>query len=67
MSDEQTETIRANLETSLKAIDEFGAYGEVRSVTCEQCKQVIKIEAVGSSARKMTCACSLYNDTLRGL
>lgn len=66
-SDQQIEVFRANLETSLKAIEEFEAYGEVRSVTCEQCKQVIKIEPLGSSARKMTCKCGLYNDTLRGL
>jgi NAD-dependent SIR2 family protein deacetylase len=66
-SDQQIETIRANLETSLKAIEEYELLGEVKSVSCEQCKQVIKIEPLGNSARKMTCKCGLYNDTLRGL
>jgi hypothetical protein len=67
MSNDQQLVTKPNIETSIKAMEEYQDLGKVESVRCERCDEAIVIEPLGTTSMKMSCSCGLYNDTLRGL
>lgn len=66
MSDPKADA-RPSLNTSIRAQEEYHDTGAVRTVRCERCGELIKIEPLAPEVLKLTCACGLYNDTLKGL
>ena len=63
----QSQELKPNIETSIKAQEEYHDRGKVETVRCERCNDLLKIERLGDSALKMSCSCGLYNDQLRGI
>ncbi|GIW80230.1 MAG: hypothetical protein KatS3mg105_2037 [Gemmatales bacterium] len=63
----QSQELKPNNETSIKAYEEYHDRGKVETVRCERCNDLLKIEPLGDSALKMSCTCGLYNGTFRGI
>jgi len=49
------------------ALAEFLELGAVTTARCDQCGQLLAIEALRDTAFAVSCNCGKYNDTLRGL
>lgn len=61
------EKLRPSLETSLLAQEEFHTEGNVKTARCERCDTILVIAQLSESVLRMTCACGLYDDVLRGI
>ena len=57
----------SNIETEIKALEEYQDNGKVVTVRCERCNELLKVEQLGKTAQAVSCSCGLYNDVLRGL
>jgi hypothetical protein len=49
------------------AMLEFTRDGGVTTVRCDACGELLRIETLSPSAWRLSCPCSKYNDTLKGL
>jgi hypothetical protein len=59
-------TALPKFETELAALDEDDKFGEVKTVKCERCSQLLVVSKLGKTAWKVSCPCGLYDDTLKG-
>ncbi len=46
---------------------EFKRDGVITTVRCDNCGALIHMEALSSSAWRLSCTCGKYSDTLKGL
>ncbi len=67
MEPEKDTDKEAKAGVTVRAIEEHAREGQVTTVRCDRCGELIVISAMGETALRLACPCGRYDDNLRGL